>query len=136
MAKAEGLVGVELDLLEHRHQGTHPHLAQAPMNAVGSVILPLDVQQGQANVEVGVRIVARVHPADEGLAGVEIQLFHLVLLGFVHVDGVLVQEHRHGEAIHFADDPVLLRVGSIDDHEVFFCRSRTQADLAGGEILC
>ena len=98
-------------------------------------VLTLDVQQAQADIQVAVGVVAHIHLPDEGLAGVEIQLFHLILLCLVHVDGVLVQQHRHGEAIHLADHAVLERVGDVDDHEILFRRRAAQADLAGREVL-
>lgn len=56
--------------------------------------------------------------ADIGLFVVEIQLFHLVLTALVHVDGEFVQQHGHGEAIHFADHAVILRIRNVDDDEV------------------
>ena len=52
----------------------------------------------------------------------------------MHIDGVFVQQHGHGVAVHFADDPVTGRVSDVNDDEVL-AGGRAQGNFAGGEIL-
>ena len=92
------------------------------------------VQNVQAYVEVRVGVVVHVHSADIGLAGGKVQLFHLVHARVVHVDGVFMQKHGHGEAVHLAHYAVMGGVGDVDDDKVFRARA-AQADFAGGKLL-
>ena len=125
-APAEVFMGVKAYLFEQRDDGTDQHLAARARQGAGGHAVEL-VEHLQAGGEVGVGVVADVDAAHVGLLVVEIQLFHLILVALVHVDGVLMEQHRHGEAIHLADDAVLLGVGDIDDEEVLVA-GRAQID--------
>ena len=56
--------------------------------------------------------------ADEGLAGIEVQFLHLELAAFMHIDGVLVQQHRRREAVDLPDHAVMGRIGNINDDKI------------------
>ena len=87
MPEPQGFVRIEPNLLEHRHQGRYADFAQRRQPAVLLFLFFL-VQQGERHVQVRVGVVPHVHAADERFAGIEIQLFHLILLRLVHVNRV------------------------------------------------
>ena len=134
VAESQRLVRIEADLFEHCHQGCHLDLAQRRLCRPGKGFFLFHVQQAQADVQVCVRVIAHIHAADKRLAGVKVQLFHLELAPLMHVDGILMQQHRCREPVHLPDDPVMRRIGDIHNDEVFR-RGRAQGNLAGREIL-
>ena len=118
LAEAQIFVGVQLHFLEYLHNGTDPQLAQRHFHAAFRLFFFQLVQNVQAHVHIRVGIIVHVHGADKGLAGVVVQLLHLILPGLVHINGVFVQQHGNGETVHFANDPVMGRIGNVDDDEV------------------
>ena len=52
----------------------------------------------------------------------------------MHVDGILVQQHGHGIPIHFANDPMMRRIGDVNNHKVF-TGGGTQGNFRCREIL-
>ena len=126
-------MGIEADLLEQRHHGGNQHLAPGPGQGAGRRFFEL-IQHLQRGGQVRVGIIAHVHRTDVGLFVVEIQILHLILPAFMHINCILMQKHGHGEAIHFADDPVLLGVGNIHDQEILVAGG-AQGDARLGEFL-
>src|SRR5258708_38495817 len=67
---------------------------------------------------------------DVSLALLEVEMFDVVLLPAVNVDGFFVDEHKRAGEIDFADDAG--RAGDVDDHEIV-AGDGTQADGIGGK---
>ena len=130
---AEILVRVEADFLEHRHDRRRQHLAaRARPGAVGP-LLEL-VEHLEAGGQVGVGVVADVHAAHIALLVVKVELLHLILRALVHVNGILVQQHRHGKAVHRSARMTRCFFGSVMSTRVLV-RRRAQVDARLGKLL-
>ena len=77
----------------------------------------------------GIGVVVHVDALDVSLALLEVEMFDVVLLPAVKVDGFFVDEHKRAGEIDFADDAG--RAGDVDDHEIV-AGDGTQADGIGG----
>ena len=77
----------------------------------------------------GVGVVVDVDALDEGFAFLEVEMFDVVLLAAVEVDGFFVDVRQRTGEINFADD--IWRSGDVDDHEIV-ARDGTQAYGIGG----
>src|SRR6266851_5969495 len=87
-----------------------------------------DFEDADLGVADGVSVVIDVDALDVGLAFLEIEMFDVVLLAAVKVDGFFVDEHKRAGEIDFADD--VWRPGDVDDHEIV-AGYGTQADGIG-----
>ena len=97
-------MGPQLDLLEDRHLVHQPDLPQAQPAHVGVGAVGLRVQGLELHLALGVGPVVHAHRLHVRLAALPVQPVHVVLLGAMDVDG-LVMEHLLGaEQVHLADD--------------------------------
>ena len=117
-AEAERLLRVQLEFLEHGHQPRDQHVAEG-QRAISKRLLLEHVEHLDARVQIRVRIIIDVNAAHIGLFLGKIQLFNLILLPFMHINRVLMQQHRHGVAIHFADHNAVLRPCDINNQKIF-----------------
>src|SRR6266436_5854415 len=75
-----------------------------------------DFEGTDLGVADGVGVVIDVDAFDVGLAFLEVEMFDVMLLAAVNVDGFFMEENQGAGEIHFADDRGL--AGDVDDHEI------------------
>ena len=88
-----------------------------------------DFEDADLGVADGVGIVVDVDALDVSLALLEVEMFDVVLLPAVNVDGFFVDEYKRAGEIDFADDAG--RASDVDDHEIV-AGDGTQTDGIGG----
>src|SRR5260370_30597545 len=75
-----------------------------------------DFEDADVRVANGVGVVIDVDLLDVGLALFEIQVFHVVLLAAVDVDGFFMNECERAGKINFTND--IGCAGDVDNHEI------------------
>ena len=127
IARADVLVGVELDLLESHHARDDVHLAMRR----GKRILPR-LRKGIDWRHLGVRdcrrVIVAVDLAHERLTALEVEPLHLIQLRLDDVDSPRVERGWPAREIGFANHARL--VGGVDDDEIVG-GDRSQADGVG-----
>src|SRR2546430_12968012 len=88
-----------------------------------------DFEDADLRVADGVRVVVDVDALHVCFALLEIEMFDVVLLAAMNVDGFFVQKTKCAWKIHFADNR--RRAGDIDDHEII-AEDGLQTDGIGG----
>src|SRR2546429_6585158 len=88
-----------------------------------------DFEDADLGVADSVGVVVDVDALDVGFAFLEVEMFDVVLLTAVKVDGFFVDERERAGEIDFAND--IWRAGDVDDHEIVACYG-AQADGIGG----
>src|SRR6266851_8229776 len=88
-----------------------------------------DFKDTDLRVEDGVGVVINIDTLHVGLAFLEVEMFDVVLLAAVNVNGFFVKENQGAGEIHFTDDGG--RSGDVDDHEIV-AGNRAKADGIGG----
>ena len=126
-------MGVELDLLEHRHLPGDHHFAALSLSATSLVRLVEDLEHLQGDPEVGIGVVVDVGARDVRLALLPVEPVHVVLHALVDVDRLLVDQEGSREQVHLAKHPVPV-TGGVDDDDVLR-RAAAQAEGAGGKVL-
>src|SRR2546429_2852364 len=91
-----------------------------------------DFEDADLRVADGVRVVVDVDALHVCFALLEIEMFDVVLLAAMNVDGFFVQKTKCAWKIHFADNR--RRAGDIDDHEII-AGDGPQTDGIGGRNL-
>src|SRR5207302_10650441 len=91
-----------------------------------------DFEDADLRVADGVRVVVDVDALHVCFALLEIEMFDVVLLAAMNVDGFFVQKNKCAWKIHFADNR--RRAGDIDDHEII-AGDGPQTDGIGGRRL-
>ena len=127
-ARPDVFVGVELDLLEAHHPRRHVHVAVRAHLALALG----DVEHGDLRVRDRGRVVVAVHVANERLAVVVVERFHLVEPALHDVDRLGVQCGRTAREVGFADH---LGAGAHIHHHEVVRRDRAQAHRIGGIAL-
>ena len=132
LAPADVLAGQHPDLLVDGGGKRQAHLTVALLQrcaAVPSLVL----EDGHVEAQVGIGVVVHVDPLGVGALLVPVKFDDMVLLPLMHVNRVLMHEHRRAEGIAFAEH-LRLRRGDIHDHDVL-ALSRAQTDRFGRIIL-
>ena len=125
LARADVLVGVELDLLEADHPRHHVHFpVQRDARRIGGEA----IEDGHLGVGDRGRVVIAVHFPDVRLAAHEVELFDLEDLALHHVDGLGMQRRQRAREVGLANH--LRSVGVIGDDKVVG-RDRPQAHGVG-----
>src|SRR6267143_3602805 len=108
-------MGEEFYFLEANDLGTDEDIALG-MRMRGRLLERRDFEGTDLGVADGVGVVIHVDAFDVGLAFLEVEMFDVMLLAAVNVDGFFVEENQRAGEIHFADDRGL--AGDVDDHEI------------------
>src|ERR1700687_983370 len=91
-----------------------------------------DFKDADLGVADGVGVVVNVDALDVSLALLEVEMFDVVLLPAVNVDGFFVDEHKRAGEIDFSND--IWRARDVDDYEIVAGDGK-QADGIGGRKL-
>src|SRR6266481_4463104 len=108
-------MGEEFYFFEANDLGTDEDIALG-MRMRGRLEGRGDFEGTDLGVADGVGVVIHVDAFDVGLALLEVEMFDVMLLAVVNVDGFLVEENERAGEIHFADDRGL--ASDVDDHEI------------------
>ena len=83
----------------------------------------------------GVRVIVNVHLPDIGFLPVEIQLIHMILLGFDHVDRVCVDGGKSAVPVHLSNGLRMPGFRGVDNNHVVGINA-PEADFVGGVTFC
>src|SRR5437867_13083786 len=92
-----------------------------------------DFEDADLRVADGVRVVVDVDALHVCFALLEIEMFDVVLLAAMNVDGFFVQKTKCAWKIHFADNR--RRAGDIDDHEIIAGDGPQTGGIGGGSPI-
>ena len=77
------------------------------------------VYDADAGIGHGIGVIIHIDLSDIRLLALQIELVHVVLLRFHHVDGVIVDRGKGAVPIHLGDHLMVSRIGGIHHHDVF-----------------
>ncbi len=128
LAPSDVLVRVQLDLLELRHDRADQHLTMM----LGRRRVPVRelLDHLHPHRQSGVCVVVDLNWMDVGLLLFPIESLDVVLLPFVDINRVSVDQHWRGEGIDLADHARPCPIAGVDDDDVG-SRGGAQADLFG-----
>src|SRR6266567_3547581 len=86
-------------------------------SSVGAACGGGDFEDADLRVADGIGVVVDVDALHVGLAFLEVEMFDVVLLATMNVNGFFVEKNQSAGEIHFADDSG--RASDIDDYEIF-----------------
>src|SRR6266567_7308755 len=98
-------------------------------SSVGAACGGGDFEDADLRVADGIGVVVDVDALHVGLAFLEVEMFDVVLLATMNVNGFFVEKNQSAGEIHFADDSG--RASDIDDYEIVAAYG-PQADGIGG----
>ena len=93
------------------------HLAVFYNNAALHLLVKV-IHDADIGVSHGIRVIINIHLSDVCLFALQIELIHVVLLGFHHIYGIVMDCGERAVPVHLGDHLVIGRICRVHDHHI------------------